>query len=379
MMMFSMPTDAAERWFLSNGLPSVLSARSRARALWPRSAPVLAGYAALMIVGMVIYLLVGTINVDIEGDPTTAEWIVLGVIVGCVPFVVLIGWLVSRLRGHKARTAASTVAAAVALVSDAFNDDVTNVGSTALTLLILPLLTATGIGSVLGWALRLAVTQLTAIGQLMLRALPVVLLTVLVFFNSPVWLMAGSVSRARLWLAVLFLGMIAAVFLVTSTLERIQPMLKAPSPRGSPTEELKGTPFESMDDPPTADPLTVRERFNVMFVVIVSQLAQVLTVAAVTGLIFFVLGLILLNPELLAAWTRNPVSDGRLLWMTVPVPNALIQVTLFLGALTFMYLSARAVSDREYRSQFLDPLIDDLRLTLVARNRYRAAAAGAVT
>jgi hypothetical protein len=56
--------------------------------------------------------------------------------------------------------------------------------------------------------------------------------------------------------------------------------------------------------------------------------------------------------------------------MTIPVPNALIQVTLFLGALTFMYLSARAVSDSEYRSHFLDPLIDDLRLTLVARNRY---------
>ena len=107
-----------------------------------------------------------------------------------------------------------------------------------------------------------------------------------------------------------------------------------------------------------------------------SQLAQVLTVAVVTALIFFVFGLILLNSELLAAWTRNPVSDGHLLWMTVPVPNSLIQITLFLAALTFMYLSARAVSDGEYRSHFLDPLIDDLRLTLVARNRYRAATAG---
>jgi MFS family permease len=374
MMMVTMPTAAAERWFLANGLPSVLSGRARSRALWPRSAPMLAGYAALMIVGMVIYLLVGTINVDIDAEPTTAEWIVLGVIVGCVPFVVLTGWLVSRLRSHRARMAASTVAAAVALVSDAFNDGVTNVASTALALLILPLLTATGIGSVLGWAVRLAVSQLTAVGQLMLRALPVLLLTVLVFFNSPVWLMAASVSRTRLWLALLFLGMIAAVFLVTSTLERIRPMLTTPNPPETQTHEFEGTPFESMHDPTAADPLTVRERLNVVFVVIVSQLTQVLTVAAVTALIFFVLGLILLNPELLAAWTLNPVTEGHLLWMTVPVPNALIQITLFLGAMTFMYLSAGAVSDREYRSQFLDPLIDDLRLTLVARNRYRAAA-----
>jgi hypothetical protein len=37
-----------------------------------------------------------------------------------------------------------------------------------------------------------------------------------------------------------------------------------------------------------------------------------------------------------------------------------------------MYDSARAVVDGEYRARFLDPLIDDLKLTLVARDRYRA-------
>jgi hypothetical protein len=204
-----------------------------------------------------------------------------------------------------------------------------------------------------------------------MRALPVVLLTVLVFFNSPVWLMAASVGRGRLWSALLFLGTIAAVFLATSTLEHIRPMLKDPSPSADQTHAFAGTPFASMPDPAAADPLKHRERFNVAFVLIMSQLVQVLTVAVVTSLIFFVLGLILLNPQLLEAWTRNGASDGQLLWMTIPVPNALIQVTLFLGALTFMYLSARAVSDGEYRSHFLDPLIDDLRLTLVARNRYR--------
>jgi hypothetical protein len=57
--------------------------------------------------------------------------------------------------------------------------------------------------------------------------------------------------------------------------------------------------------------------------------------------------------------------------MTVPVPQSLIRMTLFLGGLTFMGISAKSVGDGEYRSQFLDPLIDDLKLTLLARNRYR--------
>jgi hypothetical protein len=50
-------------------------------------------------------------------------------------------------------------------------------------------------------------------------------------------------------------------------------------------------------------------------------------------------------------------------------------MSLFLGALTFMYVSARAVGDGEYRSMFLDPRIEDLRDSLIARNRYRDAGA----
>jgi hypothetical protein len=364
----------AERWFLDNGLPSVLTRRARWHGLWPRSAPVLAGYAALMVAVLVIDLLVGNAGVDIEGTPTTVEWIVLAVLALTVPFVVVTGWLVSRLQSRRTQLLTSTASLVLAMVSEAFNGDATDVAGTALGLLLVPLLTATGLGSVLGWALKLAVIQLAAVGQLMLRALPVVLLTVLVFFNSPVWLMAASVGRRRLWLALFFLGTIAAAFLMTSTFERIRPMLRAVGPEEEGDgNELVGTPFARMAAPAAADPLTRRERFNVVFVLLVSQIVQLLTVAVVTTLIFFVLGLILLNPTLLAAWTRNGSSDGKLLWMTIPVPDALIQVALFLGALTFMYLSARAVGDREYRSQFLDPLIEDLRLTLMARNRYRAA------
>jgi hypothetical protein len=40
-----------------------------------------------------------------------------------------------------------------------------------------------------------------------------------------------------------------------------------------------------------------------------------------------------------------------------------------------MYISARAVDDAEYRGMFLDPLIEDLHTTLIARNRYRGAIA----
>jgi hypothetical protein len=59
--------------------------------------------------------------------------------------------------------------------------------------------------------------------------------------------------------------------------------------------------------------------------------------------------------------------------MTLPVPDPLLQTTMMLTAITFMYLAAKAVTDKEYRAQFLDPLLADLRLTLVARDRYRSS------
>lgn len=65
-----------------------------------------------------------------------------------------------------------------------------------------------------------------------------------------------------------------------------------------------------------------------------------------------------------------PDSGPNRVGYPIPVPQALIQMTLFLGALTFMYVSARAVGDGEYRYKFLDPLVEDLKLTLLARNRY---------
>jgi hypothetical protein len=93
-------------------------------------------------------------------------------------------------------------------------------------------------------------------------------------------------------------------------------------------------------------------------------------VAFVTWALFFMMGLVLMTPELMRNWTQHAPTYGILLGHPIPVPQALIRMTLFLGALTFMYVSARAVGDGEYRYRFLDPLIDDLKLTLLARNRF---------
>jgi hypothetical protein len=244
---------------------------------------------------------------------------------------------------------------------------------TVATVLLVLYLTATGIGSVLGWSVRLTFSQLAAIGGLFVRALPVVLLTVLVFFNTYVWIMSSIISDTRLSVALALLVLVAAMFVISGTLDAARPTMQSATASPRHAERLDGTPFEEMADPPEVDSLTLGARFNVVFVLMVSEIVQITMVAVVSATLFFALGLILLSPQLLAAWAPHGSPESTLLDLTVPVPQALIETTLFIGALTFMYISAHTVADGAYRSRFLEPVIQDLKLTLLARNRYRHA------
>lgn len=350
------------------------------RRLWPRCAPALAAFAVYMGNSILVVLVTGKHAIDINGEPTRTEWFVLGLLIVVLPVAATVGWRVSRIRSARIRTVVSSVSVGVAIAAGVLGGPsarvLTNFVFEGIVIVAALALTACGVGSILGWGLRTAMENVASIGALFVRALPVVLLTVLVFFNTYVWSMASTISRGRLWLALIFLALIAIAFITSATVERVRPMLEGDRESSDDNVRLTGTPFEKMPHPAAGYPLSRTERTNVVFVLATSQVLQVGVVAIVASLIFFVLGLILLSPELLAQWSRGGPADGQILGMTLPVPQSLIQISMFLGAMTFMYISARAVGDNDYRTRFLDPLIDDLRLTLVARSRYRAAVSG---
>ncbi len=366
---------AAESWFLHRGLPWVLTRRARWRRIWPRSAPALAAYATLQACVLVVYSIVGGGDIDITGNPTPAEWVVLVIVALVVPLMALVGWLVSRLRSGRTRAVAAGVSVAIVAGEAMIVTGVSELLQEAVVIVAVLILTGCGLGSVVGWAVRMMLSHFATVGALAVRALPVVLLTALVFFNTYVWLMAATISGTRLGLAMAFLIAIAAAFVTSATLERVRPMLHSTTVLPKDTARLADTPFSTMPDVRNSAPLKKSERLNVVFVLATSQLAQIMVVAVVTTAIYLTLGLIIMSPSLLNEWTHTYTSTATVLGWTLPVPDSLIHMCLFLGALTFMYISARAASDAEYRSTFLDPLIDDLHTTLIARNRYRNAIA----
>lgn len=364
---------SAERWFLSRGLPAVLTPRARLQAVWSRSAPFLAFTAVGDACSLAAYEMTGQLH--FVGAPPVVQRFGVVVALLVVPLAAGVGWIVARMDTDRGQAIVSAVASVIGIGSQTVKgytsqQHLERLAEGLVAVPVILLLTAVGVGSVVGWAVRLALSQFVAAWALLVRALPVVLLSVLVFFNTAVWTMAATLSPMRFGLALDIFTVIAAAFVVEGTIEHAKPTLMAAASSPHYAPKLAGTPFEDMPDPVEIQPLTRRERFNVVLTLAASQLARILTVALVTTLLFFVLGLVMLTPELMRDWTQHSLNHATLFGYPIPVPQAFINMTFFLGSLTFMYVSARSVGDGEYRHEFLDPLIEDLKLSLLARNRY---------
>ena len=201
---------AAERWFLQRGLPAVLRPGTLVRRVWPRSAPALAAFAVMMAFSIVVVIVTGKHTIDIDGSrlaPSGSSWRPLVLV---LPVAATVGWLVSRIRSVRASALAAFGVGGrgghwrhprrpePAVPRQSRGRGHRHRG-------VLALHRNAESGSMLGWGVRTDAGQPRVDGRAVLRALPVVLLTVLVFFNGLVWLMASIVSRARLWLALLFL------------------------------------------------------------------------------------------------------------------------------------------------------------------------------
>ena len=85
---------AADRWFLSRGLPAVVRPSALVRRVWSRSAPALAGLATVAANSILIVAIGGQHTVDIAGRPDLAESFVLGLLALALPVAFLTGWAV---------------------------------------------------------------------------------------------------------------------------------------------------------------------------------------------------------------------------------------------------------------------------------------------
>lgn len=358
---------SVHEWFLGRGLPLVLTRRVRSRALIARSAPVVSGIGALIAATAVV--------ADIsDGSIDVANVVRLGImaaILTAAPFVLHLLHEAGTTRSEAGRRTAALFVMALFVIGFPLADS----GWTGLTvaevigfLIVAALavwLTYLGIGSIVLWAFRFAWVQFGALGTLMSRALPLLMLTVVVYFTGELWQLAARMSRQRLWQTIGFLALVAVAFMVATIRDEVRALREDRSgPRDS-AALLAGTPLAT-DTDPRRTPLSFAE-----------QAIQVVFFTTGLFVFFLALGLIAIPDDVTVLWSAEldcPVGEppcaGTWFGIHVPVPQTVVHTSLFVAVLSGLYFTVSTSVDPLYRQRFFDPLIADVAVSLAGRDAY---------
>ena len=365
-------------WFLARGLPLVLTRRVRSRALIERSAPVVSGIGALIAVTAVI--------ADFsDGQAAAADVVPLGimaVVLAVAPFVLNLLHAAGTTRGEAGRRTAALLVMALFVIGFPLADQgwsgltLAEVAGFLIVAVLAVWLTYLGIGSIVLWAFRFAWVQFGALGTLMSRALPLLMLTVVVYFTGELWQLAARMTRQRLWQTIGFLALVAIAFMVATIRDEVQALREDRSGPRDPAALLAGTPLATGTDP-RRTPLSVGEQINVVAVMVVSQAIQVVIFTTGLFVFFLALGVIAIPDEVTVLWSAEqqctvgePPCAGTWFGIHVPVPQTVVHTSLFVAVLSGLYFTVSTSVDPLYRQRFFDPLVADVAVSLAGRDAY---------
>ncbi len=367
-------------WFLHRGLPLVLTRRVRSRALISRSAPVVAGLGALTALTMLL--------ADWTGDDPDYGYIVrlavIAAILAAAPFVLDVLHRRDTTASEAGRrTAALAVMAIFVLlmpvIASGWSASALAEAPAFLAVSLLAIwLTYLGFGSILLWAFRFAWVQLGALGTLMSRALPLLMLTVVVYFTGELWQLAARMSRERLWQTIGFFSVVAVVFMIATIRDEVSALREDRSGPSDPAALLAGTPLAvKAGAHPAKTPLSLAELVNVVAVMVVAQAIQVVLFTAGLFAFFLALGIIAIPDDVTVLWSSEqacavgqPPCAGTWFGIHIPIPQTVVHTSLFVAVLSGLYFTVSTSVDPLYRQRFFEPLIADVAVSLAGRDAY---------
>lgn len=213
----------------------------------------------------------------------------------------------------------------------------------------------------------------------MSRALPLLMLTVVVFFTGELWQLAARMTRQRLWQVIGFLALVALIFVVTTIRDEVRALRDDRAEPSDPVRLLEGTPLAASADQITRTPLSRAEQINVVAVMVVSQAIQVVFFTAGLFAFFLALGIIAIPDDVAVLWSSEqtcsvgePPCAGTWFGVHVPIPQTVVHTSLFVAVLSGLYFTVSTSVDPLYRQRFFDPLIADVAVSLAGRDAYLA-------
>jgi len=367
-------------WFLHRGLPLVLTRRVRSRNLIERSAPMVSGVGALTAVTMLLAEVTG----DSPDYGYTLRLGVIAVVLVAAPFALYVLHRLDTTLGEAGRRTAALLVMAIFVVVMPVTVSGWSAAAAAeapafvaITLLAI-WLTYIGFGSIAGWAFRFAWVQFGALGTLMGRALPLLMLTVVVYFTGELWQLAARMTRQRLWQVIGFLALVALAFMVTTIRDEVRALRDDRAEQTDQASLLAGTPLAvAPGEQIPRTPLSRAEQINVVAVMVVSQAIQVVFFTAGLFAFFLALGIVAVPYDVAVLWSGEqtcavgqPPCAGTWFGVHIPIPQTVVHMSLFVAVLSGLYFTVSTSVDPLYRQRFFDPLIADVAVSLAGRDAY---------
>ena len=373
-----------EDWFVARGVPHFVERRPSAWDIWGRAIPLL----------VIAYVLLGLNALDL------AEWSVLtNVLVGSfvVAALVLIWVGANILRGRRPLQRPDTIGplelgllviapAIPSAVVGQWGDVVQTVLEGLLVLLAVWAVTSYGVLPLLAWAGRSTSSQLPAFLNLIVRALPLLLLFMtFLFVNAEVWEVAGTLTGPIYVVVLAVFVLLGNVFLLSrlpalmrtqnrfASWSEVSDLVRA---TGVVSDEFVLAGAGDAEAAPPVDRPSMRQRLNIGLVALFSQAIQI-TATALAMFGFFVLfGFLAISAEIATGWTGaavNVLADVTVGGRTLVISEPLLRVAGFLGAFAGMYFTVVLSTDATYREEFADDIGPELHQTLAVRLLYRRA------
>jgi hypothetical protein len=369
-----------ERWFVERGVPHFVESDCQSSALdtWTRALPLLV--AAYVLLGL------NALNLrdwSIGQNLATAAAVVA---------ILIATWVLSnRLRGVAAFARPTDIdapelllfvfgPALPVLAFGQFRDAFESIALALVLLALIYLWSSYGVGALLRWGARRSGGQLTGLGPLVARALPLLLVfNTFLFINAEVWEMAGTLDGAAYVIVVLTFFSLGAAFAVSRLPGFIRDENRFDS-WADVASYLEQTPAAAIglpDSGATLDPLRPRQRFNIGLIVLFGQMLQIsLVVIALIGFFVF-FGFMAIDIDTITNWTGLDtvlvVTEAGLGNRTLVLTDPLLRVSVFLGAFSGMYFTVVLTTDETYRREFASDVGPEIRQILAVRSAYHVA------
>jgi len=365
---------------IERGVPHLVDVRSNSavRDAWTRALPLL----------VIAYLLLGLNALDVR------NWSLGRNLAGAAAVIAMLlaAWVLSnRLRGVASfdrPTKIDTPELALFLLGPlvpavAFGQFRDALETFALGLVLLGgiyLWSSYGVGALARWGIRRSGGQLSGLGPLVAKALPLLLLfNTFLFINAEVWEMAGTLDGAAFVVVVLTFFLLGAGFV----LSRVPGYIRAENHFESWTEvatDVVGTPAAGVALPRLGspdDPLRARQRFNIGLIVLFGQAIQITLVVAALTAFFVFFGFMAITEATALGWTRLDelpiIFETTFGNRTLVLSEPLIRVSVFLGAFTGMYFTVVLSTDDTYRNEFANDVGPEIHQILAVRSAYHVA------